>query len=278
MGEDKKQSVLALGRLGWSLRRIEESTGVRRETASAYLKAAGIVVRGKGGGRGIWPPKPATTGEVSTDPTSKPATTEGVSTDPGGARPAISVEVSTDSEPPAPGRAPSASACEPFRELIAEALSRGRNAKAIWQDLVDDHGFPARYASVKRYVAKVRGAPAPEARVIITTAPGEEAQVDYGEGPMVRDAATGKYRRTRLFVMTLGHSRKSVRLLTWRSSAQIWAELHEQAFRRLGGAPRVIVLDYVARHIIELLFPPWLCGQAWARVGHHLLWVRHVGT
>ena len=26
-----------------------------------------------------------------------------------------------------------------------------------------------------------------EARVVITTAPGEEAQVDYGEGPMVRD-------------------------------------------------------------------------------------------
>jgi hypothetical protein len=25
---------------------------------------------------------------------------------------------------------------------------------AIWQDLVDDHGFPAGYASVRRYVAK----------------------------------------------------------------------------------------------------------------------------
>ena len=28
---------------------------------------------------------------------------------------------------------------------------------------------------------------------------------------MVRDPVTGKYRRTRLFVMTLGYSRKSVR-------------------------------------------------------------------
>jgi hypothetical protein len=27
-----------------------------------------------------------------------------------------------------------------------------------------------------------------------------------------------------------------VRLLVWHSSAQIWAELHERAFRRLGGA------------------------------------------
>jgi len=48
---------------------------------------------------------------------------------------------------------------------------------AIWQDLVDDHGFTARYASVKRYVAVLRTQTAPEARMIILTAPGE----DYGE-------------------------------------------------------------------------------------------------
>ena len=75
---------------------------------------------------------------------------------------------------------------------------------------------------------------------MITTAPGEEGQVDYGgDGPMVRDPSTGKYRRARLFVLTLGYSRKCVRLLTWRSSAQIWAELHERAFRRLGGTVKV---------------------------------------
>ena len=45
------------------------------------------------------------------------------------------------------------------------------------------------------------------------TAPGEEAQVDYGQGAMVRDPQTGKYRRTRLFVMTLGYSRKAVTLV-----------------------------------------------------------------
>ena len=30
--------MIALGRLGWSLRRIEQETGVRRETAGGYLK------------------------------------------------------------------------------------------------------------------------------------------------------------------------------------------------------------------------------------------------
>lgn len=66
---------------------------------------------------------------------------------------------------------------------------------------------------------------APEARAIIETPVGEECQVDYGTGPMVRDPVTGKYRRTRLFVLTLGYSRKSDRLLTFRSSSRIWAEL-----------------------------------------------------
>jgi CxxC motif-containing protein (DUF1111 family) len=48
LNEEKQQQVIALGRLGWSLRRIEQQTSVRRETASAYLKAAGIAVRGPG--------------------------------------------------------------------------------------------------------------------------------------------------------------------------------------------------------------------------------------
>jgi len=42
--EEKKELVLTLGRLGWSLRRIEKQTGIRRETAAAYLKTFGVAV------------------------------------------------------------------------------------------------------------------------------------------------------------------------------------------------------------------------------------------
>ena len=102
-----------------------------------------------------------------------------------------------------------ASACEPHKDFVEVSLAKGRNAKAIWQDLVDDHGFRGSYQSVKRFVRKLQSRPAAEARAVIVTPPGEEAQVDYGTGPMVRDPLTGRYRRTRLFVMTLGWSRKS---------------------------------------------------------------------
>jgi len=67
---------------------------------------------------------------------------------------------------------------------------------------------------------------------------------------MVRDDNSGKYRRTRLFVLTLGYSRKSIRLLVFRSSSQTWAELHEKAFRRLGGTARVMVLDNLREGVL----------------------------
>src|SRR3989441_1650909 len=229
LGDDTKQQILALGRLGWPLRRIEQATGVRRETASAYLKAAGIAIRAPRCRRP--PPKPAS--QVSTDPGLLPP---GLSDPP--------------AWPPPSSRAPTASACEPYRELIELALDRGRNAMAIWQDLVDQHDFPARYASVRRFVGKRRGPRTPEAHPVIVTAPGEEGQVDYGEGPMVRHPVIRKYRRTRLFVFTLGYSRKSVRLLTFTSSARRWAELHEETFRRLGGAVHVVVPDNLKEGVL----------------------------
>ena len=234
LDDEKRQQILALGRLGWSLRRIEQETRVRRETVSRYLKAAGLEVR-VAGRWGHPPPKAAI--QAITDPADSKA----------------AIEVITDSVswPPPPARSPRASACEPYRELIEVGALQGRDAMSIWQDLVDDHRFGHGYQSVRRFVVKLRGERVVEAHPVIETAPGEEGQVDYGEGPMVRHPETGKYRRMRLFVFTLGCSRKSVRLLTFRSSTQIWAELHERAFRRLGGATRVVVLDNLKEGVLK---------------------------
>ncbi len=249
MNEAKRQQVIALGRLGWSLRRIQRNTGVRRETAATYLREAGIALRPPGAWGRTAPAKPAN--EVATDPALAMPGNE-ISTNPLSAKPANEVTTDFGAElllPP--GRSPSASACEVHREAIELALSQGRNAMAIWQDLVDLHGFPGAYGSVKRFVRGLRGRQSPAACAVIETAPGEELQVDYGSGPMVRDGHTGKYRRTRLFVLTLGYSRKCVRLMVFGSSAQTWAELHEKAFRRLGGVTRVAVLDNLREGVLK---------------------------
>ena len=115
LSEEKKQQVLALGRLGWSLRRIPQATGIRRETAGGYLKAAGIAVRSsRGWGRA--PAKPAN--EVITDfGAANPA--KEVSADP--RRESVSqleVELAAVAS-----RSPRASACEPYREAIRQTAS-----------------------------------------------------------------------------------------------------------------------------------------------------------
>src|SRR5246127_756135 len=269
--DEKKQQIIALGRLGWSLRKIQEATRVRRETISAYLRGAGVE---------IWPPgrwkrerkakpaievitgseaaKPAISGcagPLNPNPNLNPENlpTKGKAT--ATSKPAI--EVITDFGVGLSGKEPekskavgSTSACEPYREIIELGLSRDRNAMAIWQDLVSDYGFESGYQSVRRFAYKLRGAQVPQARAVILTAPGEEGQVDAGSGPMVREGPSSKYRRTRLFVLTLGYSRKAVRLLTFRSSTRIWAELHEKAFRRLGGVPRILVLDNLREGVL----------------------------
>src|SRR6202020_1949059 len=108
LSREKREQVIALGQLGWSLRRIEQATGVRRETAGDYLRVAGIDLRRPGGWGRPGPSKAA-------------------------------IEVITDLLASKPGCGP-ASSCEPYRELIAQELERGRNAMGIWQDLVDSRG------------------------------------------------------------------------------------------------------------------------------------------
>ena len=50
--------------------------------------------------------------------------------------------------------------------------------------------------------------------------------------------------------MTLGFSRKAVRLLVFRSNSRTWAELHEKAFRRLGDGLRIVVFDNLREGVL----------------------------
>src|ERR1700687_2157446 len=85
LDNDKQQQLRALGRLGWTLSRIQEATGIRRETVSGYLKAAGIAVRSRG--------RPS-------EAKSKPAISADGTTDPGAPKRGNTPEVPSDSAPP----------------------------------------------------------------------------------------------------------------------------------------------------------------------------------
>jgi len=163
----------------------------------------------------------------------------------------------------------SSSLCEPHREFIEAQLRLKRNATAIYQDLVDQHSFGGQYNSVKRFVAKLRHKE-PEQFDRLSFLPGEEMQVDYGEGAPTRVLGSDKYRRPRLFVATLRYSRASFRCVVWKSSQQIWAELHERAFRHFGGCPQYVVLDNLKEGVLKPdLYEPDLNPVYAATLAHY---------
>jgi hypothetical protein len=94
---DMQEQVRALGRLGWSLRRIEQATGVHRDTVRKYLAAAGIGMRaprrrrlaaaGLDAGGGA---RPASEVTADPGPTESPKPPSEVTTDLGDGGPRVS--------------------------------------------------------------------------------------------------------------------------------------------------------------------------------------------
>lgn len=169
-----------------------------------------------------------------------------------------------------PARSPATvSACEPHRGFIEAQLRLRRNAMAIYQDLVDQHGFAARYSSVMRFARTLRRQE-PEQFDRLEFLPGEEMQVDYGEGAPTRVPGGDRYRKPRLFVATLRYSRRSFRRVVWKSGQQVWAELHEQAWRYFGGSCRYVVLDNLKEGVVKPdLYEPQLNSVYAATLSHY---------
>ena len=172
-------------------------------------------------------------------------------------------EVPTD-----PGATRSSAA--PFREFIeAELVGKHRTATAIYQDLVEHYGYPGSYDAVKRLARKLRKID-PKISCRFETEPGQEAQVDYGEGALTRDPRTGRYRRPRLFVMTLGNSRHAFRKTVWKSSTEVWCRLHEEAFAYFGGAPHTLRFDNLKEGVLKPdIYDPQLNPLYAAVLRHH---------
>lgn len=197
------------------------------------------------------------------------------------ARLAQSPGVATGSErddgqtpPPRPPAAPhllvrkDVSACEPHRAWIEAQVALGRNAVSLFQDLVERHGFAHQYNSVKRFVATLKTR-APERFDVLEFLPGEEAQVDYGQGAPTR-IKPGKYQRPYLFVMTLKYSGKSFRTVVWKTNQAVWAQLHERAFRAFGGCCQYVVLDNLKEGVLRPdLYEPGLNPVYAALLAHY---------
>ncbi len=215
---------------GISQREISRKTGVDRKTIRKYGRPGGIEADQ---GESAFSPKSPSGQEVAT-----------------GAR-----AESGQNPPPRPPAKDSQlpkhtrSACEPHRQWIEEQVRLGRNGMAIYQDLVERFGFTNRYNSVKRFVRRLRKKD-PKQYDRLEFLPGEEAQVDYGKGAPTLHR-NGRYRRPRLFIMTLKYSARAFRKVVWKSSKETWCRLHEEAFRYFSGCTQYVTLDNLKEGVIK---------------------------
>jgi transposase len=234
---------------GATHREIERRTGVDRKTIRRY---AGAPAPDRSNSS-----TPATDSEepaAQTPPPRPPA-----SAGPDVATGATVATTSTRSTP---------SACEPHRAWLEAQVQLGRNAMSLYQELVDAHGFTHHYNSVKRFVATLRRRE-PERFDVLEFLPGEEAQVDYGQGALTL-WKPGQYKRPYLFVMTLKYSGKSFRKVVWKTNQATWARLHEEAFRAFGGCPAYVVLDNLKEGVLRPdLYEPELNPVYAAMLAHY---------
>jgi transposase len=140
---------------------------------------------------------------------------------------------------------PTAAVCssvEPFRAQVEAWHAAGVQGTTIHQALVRNHGFTGSYSAVRRFLQGIRSR-APAATVILSFAPGEAAQVDFGAGPRLMDPRTGELRKSWVFVMTLCHSRHQYAELIWHQDVATWLACHRRAFEWFGGVPARVIID-----------------------------------
>ncbi|HMJ09832.1 MAG TPA: IS21 family transposase, partial [Polyangiaceae bacterium] len=204
-----QQSIHVLHARGWSRRRIARELDIHRKTVASYLGAA--------------KPPISTTGSADDD--------------------AAKVAISTAGSPA--GRV---SLCREFIPAITAAVTAGLSATRIHQDLVADYGFTGSYESVKRCVrVLVEQMQLPCRR--LECAPGEEMQVDFGQGAWIE--ADDKRRRPHLFRAVLSHSRKAYSEVVWRQDTETFIRCVENAFRHFGGVTRTTIVDNLKAAVLD---------------------------
>jgi transposase len=147
---------------------------------------------------------------------------------------------------------PARFAAAAYRDAITEKLDAGLTIQRIYQDLAEDFSYDHSYESVKRYVRTL--APKRRACGVMHSLPGEEAQVDFFQGPPTLDAKTGQWRRPWVFRMTLCHSRHGYEEAVWDQKLEALLALHENAFRDLGGVTNVVRHDNMKAAVVRACF------------------------
>jgi transposase len=147
--------------------------------------------------------------------------------------------------------APRTSKLDVFRDRIRAWLEQHPfTAAQIFQKLRQE-GYAGGATIVKDYVRVVRP-PRRPAFLSLSFAPGECAQVDWGQYGTIAVGSTR--RRLSFFVLTMGFSRLLYVAFTLAERMEQWLSCHVRAFEFLGGVPRRVMIDNLRSAV--LCHPP----------------------
>jgi transposase len=156
----------------------------------------------------------------------------------------------------------------PYREQIEALRRQGVECRAILERLRENVGFTGSYSAVWRFVRALEP-PAPAAFVRIETAPGEEAQVDFGTAGRLLDPADGVVKKAWAFVMTLSWSRHQYVEFVFDQEVATWLRCHRHAFEYFGGVPRRVVVDNLKAAIVRAAWHDPVVQRAYRECAEH---------
>jgi transposase len=132
---------------------------------------------------------------------------------------------------------------QPYTERIGQLVQQGLEARLIWRHLVEEYGFRGSEDSVKRWVRKLRRK-SPTFFQHLAVRPGEEAQMDFLEGPRIwADSSRTVKRRCWILVLTLSHSGMSYRQVLCDQSERTVLEALTRGLEAWGGVPQWLKID-----------------------------------
>ena len=123
------------------------------------------------------------------------------------------------------------------------------SAQQIYQRLCE-MGYDGGRTIVKDYVQRIRPR-APQAYLKLDFAPGEAAQVDWGEMGTV--SVGGTRRRLSFFLMVLCYSRRMYLEFTVSQTSEFFLACHERAFAAFGGVPQRLLIDNLKSAVLQRL-------------------------
>jgi hypothetical protein len=134
------------------------------------------------------------------------------------------------------------SKCQSHEEQIRTWIGDGVCLTTIQRALTDQFGFTGSYSSVRRLAQKL-GYHEKPVTCVLEFEPGQAAQVDFGNGPVIQDVFTGTVTKTWIFVMTLCFSRHAYAEIVSDQKTATWLSCHRRACESFGGVPLKMIID-----------------------------------